>query len=222
MRVDLTGNLAQVIGSAAKLHPQFQFAAAKALTDTMRAVREAMPAEVESALDRPTSFTKSGFFMQGANKAKLEASVGIKDRQAEYLKYQVEGGNRAPKRQALRLPAVVQLDGAGNLPAGTIRRLIERARAGKRATKAQGRRFGVSAQVDLFYGEPGDGRPAGIYKRVPMGDGRQRLVPIVVFPRQEARYERRFDFYGYAERIVTRTFSVTFESAWAEAIRTSR
>jgi hypothetical protein len=205
-----------------KLHPQFRFAAAKALTDVVGMVRAAMPSELESALDKPTQFTKNGFFIQPARKDKLEATVGVKDRQADYLQYQVDGGERAPKKAALRLPSVVQLDAAGNLPAGTIKRLIQRAQAGKRATKAQGKRFGVSTQVDLFYGEPGDGRPAGIYKRVPIGNGQTRLVPIVVFPKRSAHYTRRFDFDGIAERIVTRNFSAALDSAWVQALATAR
>lgn len=221
MRFDLRGNLEEVKGAAARLHPQFRFAAASALTNTLRLAKDAMAPAADSALDRPTTFTKGGFFLQPARKDKLEASVGVKDRQATYLGYQVEGGERAPNRVALRLPAEVELDGAGNLPAGTIKRLVQRAQAGKRATKAQGKRFGVSTQVDLFYGEPGDGRPAGIYKRVPVG-GKTRLVPIVVFPKRSASYTKRFDFYGIANRIVTRNFSVELDKAWANAIATAR
>jgi hypothetical protein len=222
MRAELKGNIDVVIRDSMRLHPQFRFAAAKALTDVVGMVRSAMPSELESALDKPTQFTKGGFFIQPASKERLSATVGVKDRQAEYLQYQVDGGERAPKKTALRLPSVVQLDGAGNLPAGTIKRLIERAQAGKRATKAQGKRFGVSSQVDLFYGEPGDGRPAGIYKRVPIGDGRTRLVPIVVFPKQSAHYTRRLDFDGIAERIVSRSFAAALDSAWAQALATAR
>jgi hypothetical protein len=222
MRIDLKGNIDVVVRDSMKLHPQFRFAAAKALTDVVGMVRSGMPSELESALDKPTQFTKNGFFIQPARKDKLEATVGVKDKQAEYMRYQVDGGERAPKKAALRLPSVVQLDAAGNLPAGTIKRLIQRAQAGKRATKAQGKRFGVSTQVDLFYGEPGDGRPAGIYKRVPIGNGQARLVPIVVFPKHSAHYTRRFDFEGIAERIVSRNFSAALDSAWAQALATAR
>jgi hypothetical protein len=222
MRIDLKGNIDVVVRDSMKLHPQFRFAAAKALTDVVGMVRSAMPSELESALDKPTQFTKGGFYVQPARKDNLEATVGVKDKQAEYMQYQVDGGERAPKKAALRLPSVVELDAAGNLPPGTIKRLIQRAQAGKRATKAQGKRFGVSTQVDLFYGEPGDGRPAGIYKRVPIGGGQTRLVPLVVFPKRSAHYTRRFDFDGIAERIVTRNFSAALDSAWAQALATAR
>ena len=222
MRVDLTSNLGQVMTEAQRLHPQFQFATAKALTDTVRLVQAAMPAHLERTLDRPTQFTKAGFFIQPARKDALTAVVGVKDRQAQYLAYQVEGGTRAPARQALRLPSVVDLNESGNLPAGLIRQLVARARAGRRATGRQSQRFGISSAVDLFYGEPGDGRPAGLYKRVPIGPGREHLVPIVVMPKQPAHYEPRFDFHAEAQRITEREFEAALDRAWQQALATAR
>lgn len=63
--------------------------------------------------------------------------VGVKDRQAQYLACQGEGGTRAPARQALRLPSVVDRNESGNLPAGLIRQLVARAGAGRRAPGRQ-------------------------------------------------------------------------------------
>lgn len=222
MRVTWSSNLTEVIGQTARLHPQFRFAAAMALTRSVKAARDGLPAEMGRTLDRPTLFTQGGTYLQAARKDKLEATVGIKDRQATYLTYQVEGGTRAPSRQALRLPAVVQLNEFGNMPAGLVRSLVQRAKAGKRATKGQARRFGVSQQVDLFYGEPGDGRPAGIYKRVSLSATRHQLVPVVVFPRRAAKYTRRFDFYGFSERAIARVFPAEMARAWGEALASAR
>lgn len=222
MLVHLQGNLPEVIRDAGQLAGQYRFAAAKALTTTLGLVKSAMPGELDSALDRPTPFTKGGFFLVPARKDKLEATVGVKDQQAAYMEWQVEGGERAPRNVALRLPSVVQLDSAGNIPAGTIKRLIQRAQAGKRATKTQGKRYGVSSEVDLFYGEPGDDRPAGLYKRVPIGSGQTKLVPIIVFPKQSAHYSRRFDFYGIADRIVESNFSAAVDASWRDALATAR
>jgi hypothetical protein len=222
MRVNLTSNVDAVLAESRRLHPQFQFACAKGLTDTVRMVQAAMPAHLESTLDRPTQFTKAGFYIQPARKDHLSATVGVKDRQAQYLAYQVEGGTRAPARQALRLPSVVDLNESGNLPAGLIRQLVARAKAGRRATGRQSKRFGISNALDLFYGEPGDGRPAGLYKRVPLGPGREQLVPIVVMPKQPAQYEPRFDFYAEAQRIIEREFEGALARAWAQALATAR
>jgi len=222
MQVHLRGNFDELLKDAGEMAGQYRFAGAMALTKTVGVVKAAMPDEIARALDRPTQFTKGGFFSTPARKDRLTATVGVKDTQAGYLQYQVDGGERAPKGVALRLPSVIQLDAAGNIPAGTIKKLVARALAGKRATKAQGRRFGVSTELDLFYGEPGEGRPAGLYKRVPVGDGVSRLVPMIVFPRQTAKYERRFDFYGVCDRIVERDFPSQLDQAVQVALATAR
>ena len=215
-------NVRQVLSFTDRLSSQYEFAVASALTETVKQVQRAMPAELEQSLDSPTPFTKSGFFIKPARKAALTAVVGVKAAQARYLVWQVKGGRRAPTNKALRLPSVVQLNQYGNLPPGVIRQLVARAKAGRRATKTQAARFGVSQELDLFYGEPGDGRPAGIYKRVVISATRHQLVPIVVFPQQPAQYEQRFDFYGAARRIVLARFAPNLRAAWAKAKATAR
>jgi hypothetical protein len=222
MRVGVTSNIGMVLADSRQLQKQARFAVAKALSDTVRDAQAAMPQAAESSLQRPTQFTKRGFYYERATKERLIAAVGIKPIQAEYLRYQVDGGVRVPRNVALRLPAVVDLTPEGNLPAGTIRTLIQRARAGRRATAKQAKRFGVSSQLDLFYGEPGDGRPAGIYKRVVISKDRHQLVPIVLFPRKSARYTKRFDFHGVAERVVRDRFTDHLEAAWRLALATAR
>lgn len=218
---NVTSNIDQALSWTQRLSPQMDYAVARSLTGTVREIAQAMPGVMESVFDKPTEWSKKGVYTLSASKSSKTAVVGIKDRQASYLQWQVEGGTRAPRNKALRLPSVVDLNAHGNLPAGLIKRLIERAKAGKRATKAQGKRYGVSSKVDLFYGDPGDGRPVGIYKRVQAGK-RSVLVPIVVMPQRGARYERRFDFYGQADRIARRVYPAQLAAAWAEAMRTAR
>lgn len=218
----MTHNLPSVLRGVDRLSSQAPFATALALTATVKAIEREMPAALEQDLDSPTEFTKRGFYVTPARKDRLQASIGLRPRQAEYLAYQIAGGLRAPRKQALRLPSVVQLNQHGNLPPGVIRQLVNRARQGKRATKGQAQRFGVSQELDLFYGEPGDGRPAGIYKRVVVSATRHQLVPVVVFPKQSARYERRFDFFGRARRIADREFPRQHALAWQRAISTAR
>lgn len=219
---NVTSNIRQVLSITERLSSQYAFAVASALTATVKAVQKEMPAAVAQDLDRPTAFTKAGFFIVPARKDRLTAVVGVKDRQAQYLRYQVDGGRRAPLRKALRLPSEVQLDASGNMPAGLVRQLVARAKANKRATKTQAQRFGVSQALDLFYGEPGDGRPAGIYKRVVLSATRQQLVPMVVFPQRPANYEPRFKFRERAQALVASTFEPELRKAWARAQATAR
>lgn len=224
MRVSFTSNINEVLGWTANLHPQFRYAVARTLTDVVRMAKDAMPAEVQSVFKGgAVEYTKRAFYIEPANKARLSAAVGVKDDQAKYLGYQVEGGVRTPERGTLKLPSVIDLTTQGNIPRGMIRRLIERANAGKRATRQQSKRTGISQQVDLFYGEPGDGRPLGIYKRVAVSSTEHRLIPVVVFPKQSARYtDRRFDFYGVAGKIVQREFDAALDRNWRQALATAR
>ncbi len=215
MKVTVTSNTKQVLAAHRALAQKHRFAAAQAINATLRMARDTMPAALERDLDRPTPFTKRGFAVRPARKSDLQGFLVILPMQAAYLQYQIKGGRRAPKRIALRLPGQLKLNEFGNMPAGTIKRLVQRAKEGKRATRAQSRRFGVSNKVDLFYGEPGDGRPAGIYKRVRESGGRGMLVPLVLLPKRSASYKRRFDFYGHADRVVRTRFPSALQAAVA-------
>jgi hypothetical protein len=221
--INLSNNVGDVIRWTERFSDQVPFAVASALTATAREVAQIMPSEVDKASEGgAVPYTKQGFYVRRAEKAKWVAWVGVKDRQAAYLRYQILGGQRRPAREALRLPTSVQLTPQGNLPAGTIQRLVQRAKMGKRATKAQAKRFGVSSELDLFYGEPGDGRPAGIYKRVRINATQGQLVPVVVFPKISARYQQRFDFFGLAERKARAVFKAQLAKAWARAKATAK
>lgn len=222
MRVDLSSNLREVIPAVDLLfNDQLPFAMAKALTDTAKAVAKAMPSALQQDLDRPSDFTRAGFFVTPARKDDLQSAVGIKDAQAKYLQWQIEGGNRAPARKAQRLPGTVQLDAFGNIPRGLIAQLVARALAGRRTTKRQAQKSGVSQGLDLYYGDPDGVRPPGIYKRVTSG-GRSHLVPVVVFPAVVAKYRPRFDFYKHAGQVVDATFDGAMVAAFELAMATKR
>lgn len=214
----VTHNAAEVIDRLNRFTREGREATARALTLTAADIKAAMPQRMQADLDRPNPFTLRGVYMKKADTARLVAEVGILPKQAAYLRYQVIGGARRPSRKALRLPSVVSLNQYGNLPAGIIKQMIARAKAGKRLTKRQGKRAGVSSAVDIFYGDPGDGRPPGIYKRVALSPTRHQLVPIVVMPAQQANYRPRFDFYGQCMRTAVDRWPANVQSALARAL----
>lgn len=207
------------------LGKQVRYAAAVALTKTAKKVSDAMPSVMERQLDRPTSFTKAGMRIERATPDKLTAVVTFKDRQKSYLKWQIEGGTRAPNRKALRLPSAIKLDQYGNIPKGVIAKLVAVARKESKLAKRTSRRIAVSNKLDLFYGDPkdvgGHKFPPGIYKIVKQG-AREQLVPLIVFPQQSARYKPRFNFVREGEAIVQREWRSTFDQALADALRTAR
>lgn len=210
--------LKEALGRLEYMRDQIPFATALALTTVAKEIQAGMPAELDRALDRPTPFTKSGFYVKAARKGPgAYAEIGLKPITAGYLRKQIFGGVYRPEGTRLKLPSEVQLNQYGNIPKGLIRQLIQRAEAGKRLTKTQSKKSGISRAVDLFYGDPGNGWPEGIYKRTDNG-----LIPIIVFPRRTATYRKRFDFYGAAQRIARLKGKAAIERSIDRVIETAR
>lgn len=218
VKVDISG----IERRAQFLHQdQVPYATAVALTRTAQDAASALNAELPRYIDRPTSFTQKAFTQHRATKRDLQAVVFAKDIQAKYLRYQVFGGERAPNKKAQKLPSNIKLNEFGNIPRGEIARLIAFAKAGKKLTKARGKRLGISSKLDLFYGDPGNGRLPGIYKRVVQGE-RHILVPLIVFPAQKVHYKPRFPMCAIVQRVVDQRFRTHFATALREATATAR
>lgn len=200
---------------------QVPFATALALTNTARDCGRALADELPKYLDSPTPFTLRAFTIQRAEKSRLSARVFAKDAQGKYLKWQIDGGARAPNRKLQRLPAEIALNAHGNMPAGEIKRLIALAKAGKRVSKARGSKIGVSSKVDLFYGDPGGGRPVGIYKRIVRGD-QEFLVPLVIMPQGPVQYRPRFPAGRIVKDTAARVFPDHFRAAMRRAISSAK
>lgn len=163
---------------------QLPFAMMMALNDTAKDVKLAEERQLERKLDRPTPFTKRGVFVKRANKSGLRASVGMKRVQSEYLKLQVVGGTRRPRRKALVIGAGLRRNKYGNLPRSAVSR-----------AEAKGNTFVAKRRGGGQHLAP------GLYQR---GKGRKnagKLKMLVAFePR--AQYQKRFPFHGTAERTV--------------------
>lgn len=198
MRSSFSSNFADVAKGLGQMEKQSAFAFASALTAQVKAIAEGLPGQMSSQLDRPTLFTQRGVFITPARKDSLRAVVGIKDAQAEYLHWQVEGGVRAPRKVALKLPGSIELDGFGNIPRTAVKRLIAAARSGRKLKGVAAKKFGVAQGSEIFYGVPKghSGMPAGIYSRRDKL-GRRVLVPLILFEQKSASYQPRFDFWGY-------------------------
>lgn len=205
---------------------QVRFAAVVAITRTANDVKQAVPAALSRDLDRPTRFTLDGTFVTRADRDRLEAVVGFKDRQAKYMQLQIAGGLRQPGSRGIKLPSAIQLNEFGNIPRGVIGKLLAVARKEGALTKRVARRVRISRSVELFFGDPKDqgGRkfPRGIYKDVDLGGGRRQLIPLIVFPQRPAKYRPRFNFQLLAGRVVRESWPRNFNAALADALRTAR
>ena len=90
------------------------YAIKEAINDTLFALREEMPGEIERVFDRPTVFTKtlSAWEVEKANTQTLVGELKMKPAQAAYMQWQVFGGTQMPKKRAIPMP---ELQGGGRL-----------------------------------------------------------------------------------------------------------
>lgn len=93
-------------------------AARQALASIRPAVVEGMREVLVEHLDNPTPFTLEGIDAGLGTSSSPEMTVFVQPRQAEYLKYALEGGSRSD----VVIPAKdAPVDRQGNLPRGYLR-----------------------------------------------------------------------------------------------------
>ncbi|MVO14820.1 hypothetical protein [Parasedimentitalea huanghaiensis] len=183
---------------------QLPYATSLALNETAGHVKEAEERTIEQIFDRPTPYTKRALYFRRARKTNLTATIGVKSVQAQYLKLQVKGGRRTPKRKALVVPTGARLNKYGNLPKGALSRL--KRRKGVFATSASGGQRGHL--------------PGGIYQRTGR-KGRGPLKMLVSFePR--ASYRKKYNFGPIAMRVARKRFEAAFVNGVRKALSTAR
>lgn len=179
---------------------QLPFAIAKSLTKTAQDVKAESERQLERKLDRPTPFTRRAFGLRRATKTRQVATVFIKDIQAEYLEYAIEGGTRSPERKANLVPVSIRLNKYGNIP-----------------SKAKGRKIrALLAKPNVFQGTVRG--VSGIWERT---NKNTRLKLLIRFE-DTVKYKPRFNFYGLARGVASKRMPRNFNQAMAEAIRTAR
>ena len=195
---------------------QMPFAAALGLSMTAKKVAKVEQRMMVRELDRPTPFTIKGVRWQGASKndfktGRLHSRVYLMDKQAEYLRFQIEGGTRTPKGTAIAVPTSnVKLNRYGNLAGG------------------QGRIKRLLARKNVFQGTIGG--VAGIWQRPKRGKrsrggsgtiGQSGLKLLVAYE-CSTQYQPRFDFYGIGERSVRANIGKEMDKAIARALRSAK
>jgi len=222
---------------------QFAFATALTLTRLGQRVKSAEQAEMQTALDRPTPFTKNSLYLQRATPTHQEARVWFKDfapkgtPAGSYLMPQVHGGERKDKRfeRALQhkgflhkgkqlVPASgAPIDAYGNVSRGFATRILSRLQASPDSTQNRTRRLSRRQRArggTFFYGNPG-GRGYGIWQRFNFAFG-NTVRPVFLETRRKQRYRPRFRFFAVAERVTGATIQAEFNRAAEQTIRTAR
>ena len=177
---------------------QIPFAAAKALSDTAVDAQRAVKKQIPQKIDRPTRFTMNAIGVNRANKRTLFAEVFVKPIQAEYLKWQIDGGTRVAPGKGTGVPTVnKKLNQYGNIP---------------------GRKGGLVKGKNQFVATIGG--VAGVWQRY--GGKRNPKVKLVVRFEKQVSYRPRLPFYRIVQSVVSNRFAVNFNRSIRLALSTMR
>lgn len=204
---------------------QIPFATAQALTAIAKTVVLAEQVNEKKVLDRPRPFTTGAIGVRKANKARMEATVFVKDITAAYLEpYQFGGNNKLNSRALLKpVEAVKDLDQFGNLPRNFLKKLIGRPDifVGTVQTKV-GPVNGVwqrDSSVDLEL--PLVTRTGKVRKAKARLNTSGRLVLLVKFT--DAHPAKQYlDWFNVAQRAVAKNFNREMGKALGKAIASAR
>ena len=188
---------------------QIPFAVAMALTETAKDADRALKAQLHQKFDRPVRFTERAFSVTYAKKRKPVAVIAIRPIQYEYLKYQIDGGTRLPKKKKHPIPKGVKLNKFGNMPKGKIQKLLAKPNTFEATIK------GVSGIWERgHYTKRGNWSSAG--KR------RSTAIKLLVRYVPKADYDKRYPYYEIIHGVVANRFNRNFDQAWRKALATAK
>lgn len=200
MRLSLQSNIRAVerdLSDAARR--QLPFATSIALNETATEIQKNETKRLNRVIDRPTPFTKRAYAIRRSTKRRLDVTVYAKRLQSRYLSTLEDGGTRRPKGRALIIPAKMKKNKYGNLPRGSVKRMI--------------------ANPNVFSGAPkGRKGSPGIYRRVAGG---RKLTKMVSYTNR-AKYKPSLSFRRSAEKTAINRFPAKFERALSKAFATRR
>lgn len=219
---------------------QLPFATAMGLTRTAKDVQAAEKGHLRGVLHRPLARTVNSIRVKPATKADLSAYIWITDEAHKgtpplaYLRAQVAGGQRRPKRfeNALRMAGILPagsyvvpgkdapLNAAGNLSAGTYNKILTALRASSdpMQNRTDSRRSQRKAAAANYFVMKSAGQPLGIYQRT----NRSTIKSILHFVTKAPAYAQRIHFSEVADKVVGRRGMQHMLDAITHAIRTSR
>lgn len=170
---------------------QIPFAVALGLTRTAQNVQKELTAELPRRLDRPTPFTMRAFKIKIATKRYQSALVFTRPAQEEYLKPQVYGGTRRPKRTAIVVPFSTRLNKYGNLTRNKVKTLLAKKNTfsgvvkgvpgiWQRPRRLKSGRYKGSPKLLIAYEKKVTYRPRFPFREVARRTAMERIVPNIV------------------------------------------
>ena len=225
MNVNVTTDIKDLIKKLDKVQKkQLPFALSKAINSVAFDCRKTVMGSLDIYLDRPTPFTKKGVMVQKSTKKNPTAHVGFRGdgfmdakggNVAKYMRFQIEGGTRLPKKAAIPVPFPknIKLNKYGNLAKNKVKAFL-------------------GDKDKYFSGVPrGATEPdAGIWERMPPNSRRKKgkrgaatgKIKMVIGWEPKADYSKRFPFKRLVEQSVRSNFRRRFESALSGALKTAR
>ena len=195
MQINVESNINEITKFTTTVQKkQIPFATSVAINNTLFDLKKEMAKQMDKKLDRPTSFTKRGFFINKAKKNLLVGVLLMKDIVANYMQYQIEGGTRTTGK---RIPVPYQPNARLNKFGNII-----------------GKKTGLIKKNTQFIGNLGG--TEGVYERTNQG------VKLIIGFERSVNYRPRFPFYIIAEKFSNAVFDKKFAKAFERALRTAR
>lgn len=131
--------------------------------------RKEMPKRADKVFDKgATNWTKRGFGYKKAKSGQTSSKIFIRGNQAQYMKYQIDGGTRTPDGRAILVPtSAARKNKYGNLTKGTYQKI---------------------ANNDGYFKSKGK-----VYKK----RGKKKVSVVGVY-KDQANYKPKFKYYNYA------------------------
>ena len=223
---------------------QLPFAFALMATRLAVLVKKGELSVLKARIDRPTTTTLNSLYVKPAKKGKPEARTFFKDAWTSgvpadtYLQQAVKGGRRPHKRfeKALiakglmkpgqyALPAASALNQFGNVPRGTIMKILSGLGAaetvsGVQANATGSKRSKRKGNAQKYFAGEVDGTQ-GVWERKKTAWG-DAVRPVFIFSDGEPGYRVILPFYKIADNIVKANRVREFQSAMDVALATKR
>lgn len=223
---------------------QIPFVLALAATKTGQLVKARLLKEIPNVIDRPTPQTMRGLFLKGATKKRPEARVWFKDSFSagipadRYLRPQVEGGSRRPKRMEVALrkrgilagdewavPSRDILNQFGNMPGSLATKILSglgaaETSSGVTANASSSKRSKRKGNATRYFvAKIGGARGIWERKKSAFGVG---VRPVVLFAKKAPAYKVRFEFFEIANEVVRDEYARVFLAAIDQAVKSAR
>ena len=183
---------------------QIPFAAAKALTQTAKDVRESLKKALPRYLHRPTKGIINSVWSDMATKYNVTARVGFpglgfgrtqwRESPAEIMRYHIKGGTRFPNKKAIAVPVKQTTNQYGNLKRNAVKNLLANTKK-------------------YFSGTPKGMSNAGIYQRQ-----KKKLKMLVAWEPKATYRGGRFPFKTIVKLSVAKNYSKRFVKALQDAL----